>query len=453
MTPAVHAIAQLTALRAIDSMIEGTVIGVFAAVVLRATRRSNAGVRFAVSFSALLAIAILPFLNGLLPGAMPQIASPNASSAAITLSDSWALYFLAVWAAIAGLLLLRLARSVWHLRVLRRSCEPIDVRSLDPLLQGTLHRHAGGRKIDFCISDKVRVPTALGLMKPAVVVPRWVLHELSPAEMNHVLLHELAHLRRRDDWTTLAQQLVRALFFFHPAVWWIETRVALEREMACDDAVLAETASPRAYAECLAHLAEKSFVRRSLALAQAMLGRVHQTSVRVAEILNPQRRDSAPYNWKPAAALIAGFAIVCAVGVERAPRLIAFQDAAMPHPAGQRIAASQFRPAPLATASGYQTSLAPIVLAKLTTNASRHHRKPAIAQTSKPRIGNLVHLAKAKAVPVPMVETMFVVIETQGVTASGDVVAIPRVYHIQMWHLLLLHPAVDPDVKPPQKQT
>lgn len=453
MTPAVHAIAQLTALRAIDSLIEGTVIGVFAAVVLRATRRSNAGVRFAVSFSALLAIAILPFLNGLLPGAMPQIASPSANSAAITVSDSWALYFFAAWAVIAGLLLMRLGRSMWHLRALRRSCEPVDVRSLDPLLQQTLHRHANGRKIDFCISDKVRVPTALGLLEPAVVVPRWVMRELTPTEMNQVLLHELAHLRRRDDWTTLAQQLVRALFFFHPAVWWIETRVALEREMACDDAVLAETSSPRAYAECLAHLAEKSFVRRSLALAQAMLGRVHQTSVRVAEILNPQRPDSARHNWKPAAALIAGFAVVCAVGVERAPHLIAFQDAAIPHPTAHGITPAQFGSVPLATASGYQIAVAPIVPAKLNTDAPRHHRKPAIARISRPRTANLVHLAKAKAVPVPMVETMFVVIETQGVTASGDVVAIPRVYHIQMWHLLLLHPAVDPDVKPPQKQT
>jgi beta-lactamase regulating signal transducer with metallopeptidase domain len=71
-------------------------------------------------------------------------------------------------------------------------------------------------------------------------------------------LHELAHLRRYDDWTNLAQKLVKALFFFHPAVWWIEKQVSLEREMACDDAVLAETASPRAYAECLAHLAEKT---------------------------------------------------------------------------------------------------------------------------------------------------------------------------------------------------
>ena len=96
-------------------------------------------------------------------------------------------------------------------------------------------------------------------MKPVVVVPGWVMQELSADELNQILLHELAHLRRWDDWTNLAQKVVKALFFFHPAVWWIEKRVSLEREMACDDAVIAETASPRAYAECLTHLAERTF--------------------------------------------------------------------------------------------------------------------------------------------------------------------------------------------------
>ena len=110
------------------------------------------------------------------------------------------------------------------------------------------------------------------------MIPDWALIELSSSELNQVVLHELAHLRRWDDWTNLAQQIIRALLFFHPAVWWIGKKAELEREMACDDAVLAETESPRAYAECLAHLAERSFVQRSLALAQAAIGRFHQTA-------------------------------------------------------------------------------------------------------------------------------------------------------------------------------
>src|SRR5258707_5357457 len=99
------------------------------------------------------------------------------------------------------------------------------------------------------------------------IFPDWVLQELSAEELKVVLLHEFAHLRRFDDWTNLLQKLVRTIFFFHPAVWWIERKLSLEREMACDEVVLAETENAQAYAECLVSLAEKSFVRSGLMLA------------------------------------------------------------------------------------------------------------------------------------------------------------------------------------------
>ncbi len=99
------------------------------------------------------------------------------------------------------------------------------------------------RPVKLCVSDRLRVPTAIGFTKPLVVIPSWTMEELSAAELNPILLHELAHLRRRDDWTNLVQKILGALLFFHPAVWWIEKKLALEREMACDDLVLASTTS------------------------------------------------------------------------------------------------------------------------------------------------------------------------------------------------------------------
>ena len=130
-------------------------------------------------------------------------------------------------------------------------------------------------------------------MKPLVVIPSWATRELSPAEFNTVLLHELAHLGRWDDWTNLAQKVLGALLFFHPAIWWIEKKLALEREMACDDLVLAKTASPRAYAECLVSLAEKNLLQRGIALAQAAVG----LSLRRDELLEPVglRADGGPF--------------------------------------------------------------------------------------------------------------------------------------------------------------
>ena len=445
MTPALHAVSEVIALRAVDSLIEGTVVALFAALVLSAARRYHAGARFAISFSALMAIALLPFVT------LSRSSSiPGASPAAITVSDSWALYLVVAWALIAGWSLLRLVRAAWHLHTLRQSCDLVDPRDLDPLLQETLRRHSNYRKFTLRTSDRVRVPTALGLLKPAVVIPRWVMQELSAAELNQILVHELAHLRRWDDWTNLAQQLVRAVFFFHPAVWWMEKRIALEREMACDDAVLIETASPRAYAECLTRLAERSFVRRSVALAQAALGRIRQTSLRIAQILNGHRPASDSRSWKPAASLVAGFALISALGISRAPRLIAFQDPVPTHP--MTIAGNSPVIAAIVKASSTAAPSAPVVQAKLNARVVSSTLKVPVVSASvhsaraKTTGNNMVHMASSKAKSAPAAEAVLVVIESGSNSASGQ-----QVYRIQMWRLTVLHPTVDPDSKSPHK--
>ena len=125
------------------------------------------------------------------------------------------------------------------------------------------------------------------------MLPAWALSELSAADLNSVLVHELAHLRRRDDWTNLLQKMVRAVFFFHPAVWWIESRLSLEREMACDEHVLANSEDPRAYAECLVSLAERGFLHRAVMLAQGAVHRVKECSARVTQILASGRPRTA----------------------------------------------------------------------------------------------------------------------------------------------------------------
>jgi hypothetical protein len=230
-----------------------------------------------------------------------------------------------VWALIAGVALLRVGIGLWQLRKLRRSCSVIDTATLDPAPRATLQAFQPIRRVTLCQSDRLRVPTAIGFLKPVVVIPTWALHELSTAELNSILIHELAHLRRWDDWTNLAQQVLKALLFFHPAVWWIENKLALEREMACDDAVLAETANPRGYAKCLISVAEKSFMRRGLALAQAAVNRVRQTSLRVSQILDVNR-SSATHVWKPALYSVAAFFVACLLSLSHAPELVAFKD-------------------------------------------------------------------------------------------------------------------------------
>ena len=468
-----NAIAELSTLRIVDCLVEGTLITVFAGLVLRTARLRNSSARFAVWFSALLALAALPLL-GASSWLHAGISADSLNRSAITLPGYWALYLFAAWAAIAAIQLAGVGRSLWHLHELHKSCIPVDPAALDPRLRETLARNQSTRSVSLYISDSVHVPTAIGLVKPAVVLPRWVMQELSPDELNQILLHELAHLRRWDDWTNLAQKIVKALFFFHPAVWWIEKRVSLEREMACDDAVLAETASPRAYAECLAHLAEKTLIQRSVALAQAAVGRFRQTSLRVAQILDANRPAITNSNskmnaaWKPAVSLVAGFAIVCVLGTSRAPKLVAFRDVDVRPAASSTIASVS------ATSKQMLSRIAPttlphvvpakavaerqpvrVVQAAVQTPMQNHdrpahrtwqHPAQAVAVPAKlpqQRTANLIHqtsLTDANQAPVAFTETFFVIVEGNDPGFSDR-----PVFQIQLWRLTVFHPAVDAD--------
>jgi len=328
-------LAQLSAERILNSTAEGIVIALLAWLLLRAMGPRNSGTRFAVWFAALLGIAALPlFGNWAATGEL-------AKRSEITLPASWALYIFAAWALVAAVGSLRVGIGFWHLHRLRKSCVPVDVAALDPLLQKTLAEFDSSRTVTLCVSDDLRVPTAIGFTKPLVAVPSWAMHELSTLELNAILLHELAHLRRRDDWTNLIQKIVGALLFFHPAVWWIEKKLALEREMACDDLVLAETqtTSPRAYAECLVSLAEKSILRRGIALAQAAVDRLRNVSLRVAQILDVNR-SRATRVWGPAPVLVGGVSLVCLIALSHAPtRLVSFESGAASLSATNAVAA------------------------------------------------------------------------------------------------------------------
>jgi beta-lactamase regulating signal transducer with metallopeptidase domain len=344
--PELAAIARISAERIVYCLVEGTLVAAFASCLIPVLRGRNAGTRFAVWFSAMVSIALLPLLGGVWgSSAAPAASGALAARSAITLPGSWALYLFGAWAALAALALVRLGAGLLEVRALRKSCVEIDLNCLDPVLRETLRRYQASRPIALCVSDRVHAPTAIGLRHPAVVMPDWLFEELAPTELHQVLVHELAHLGRWDDWTNLAQKIVKALLFFHPAVWWIEQKVSLEREMACDDAVLAETRSPRAYAECLTRLAERSFLRRSMALAQAAVSRVRQTSLRVAKILDVNRPRATTRVWKPAVSLIGVFAIACLASLTRAPKLVAFAPATPRASAGSLIQPAMARTA------------------------------------------------------------------------------------------------------------
>ena len=240
--------AQFSVEHILNVLPEGLLIAFFAWGLLRVLRGQNSGTRFAVWFLALLAIAALPFLGGIssshaIFGAGTASGAWGSMHPAINLPAQWALFVFLIWALGACFATARLASGLWRLGRLRRSCTPIYAADLDPALRKTLEAiSAAGATV--ASSSSARVPAAIGFWKRTIVLPAWTLREMAVEDLNVILLHEFAHLRRGDDWTNLIQKVVRALFFFHPAVWWIESRLSVEREMACDDAVLAETFEP-----------------------------------------------------------------------------------------------------------------------------------------------------------------------------------------------------------------
>ena len=396
----VQTVAQISVERILNALPEGFLIALFAWALLRVLRRQNSGTRFAVWFLALLTVAALPVLGGIGEGRARMVAgmssfmssanSRGSLRAAITIPGRWALAVFLVWALGAGVAMMRLLSGLWRLRQLRRSCTPVIAADLDPAVRKTVEAiGASGSMISsnsilIATSECVRVPAAIGFWKRTIVLPAWTLGELPAQDLNVILLHEFAHLRRWDDWTNLVQKVVRALFFFHPAVWWIEKRISVEREMACDDAVLAETANPRGYATCLVSLLERSLAERRWSMAQAAVHRAREASLRLAQILD-KNRPAATRVWKPALAIVGVFSIFCLALLPLAPQFVRFDRGAL---------ASHSDPVDSAAVS--PSSFAPLLQASvkaaaLGTAGFKTGESSSLGTTGKGAIAKVVH--------------------------------------------------------------
>ncbi len=139
-------------------------------------------------------------------------------------------------------------------------------------------------------SQLVRVPTTVGWLRPVILLPASALTGLTPQQLESVLAHELAHIRRHDYLVNFFQVVVETLLFYHPAVWWVSRQVRVEREHACDDSAVYVCGDPLAYARALARL--ERLRRETPLLAVAADG--GKLSARIRRLLeNPQGSRSA----------------------------------------------------------------------------------------------------------------------------------------------------------------
>lgn len=143
--------------------------------------------------------------------------------------------FLAVWFCGCLFLLVRWARNWWAIRATAHSASPM------PLSMG----------VQVLLSSSLIEPGVFGIFRPVLLLPEKILHQLSAPQLRSILAHEMCHVRRRDNLTAAIHMVVESVVWFHPAVWWIGTRLIEERERACDEAVLELGNEAEVYAQSI----------------------------------------------------------------------------------------------------------------------------------------------------------------------------------------------------------
>jgi beta-lactamase regulating signal transducer with metallopeptidase domain len=319
-----HSISTGPAELLIASIWQGLLLTAVAWAALRLAPGLRASTRFTLWMIVFLLVALLPCFaigRGLF-GADPGFTSPAPQTFSLHLNVAWAFALEVVWAFASLFSLGRLFLSGRQMKALLRNSVPVTFETLDGEIQAVVKR-SGKPSVEIRLSDAVDAPSVIGFFRPAVVVPRSLWNELAPNDMKQIILHEMAHLDRGDDWTNLLQKLLRAVSPLNPALVWAERHLCREREQACDDAVLDTAGNPRAYATCLTRLAENKLLRQVTSLAPGFWQRHSELAGRVENILH-RRRNLGPVFSRGlvAAGLVASLSGVLAL--QRCPGLVSF---------------------------------------------------------------------------------------------------------------------------------
>ncbi|MBV8845310.1 MAG: TIGR03435 family protein [Bryobacterales bacterium] len=305
---------------------QSTVFAAAAGLLTLAFKNSRAAVRYgiwlAASLKFLVPFALLAALGGQIawrkaPEAPPpaltfavdQIGRPF--SAATTLAPGPAparngpRILFAVW--LCGFLAIVLAWTLRWRRIRRavRAATPLELNAPIP---------------GVCSPSRLE-PGIVGIFQPVLLLPEGIGDRLTPAQWAAILAHELCHAARRDNLTSAIHMAVEAIFWFHPLVWWIGTRLVNERERACDEAVLLRGCDRESYAEGILKVC-KFYLESPLTCAAGVTGA--DLKKRMEEIMTRpvMRKLDVGKKLLLAAALTAAAAAPVLIGVMESPRLL-----------------------------------------------------------------------------------------------------------------------------------
>jgi len=279
--------------------------------------RAEARIRYAAACAALAAMPVACALTFAIVWQGSPAASithapllPPAPSSSLGTFAAWSAKSYSLWAWVVPLWLAGVA--MFYLRgiggwVAARRLRTAGVRPLSAEWQerfaalcARLGINHGVSLIESCITE---VPVVIGYLRPVVLLPAGMVTGLTVEQVETLLIHELAHIRRHDYLVNLLQSAVEGLLFYHPAVWWVSHVIRTERENCCDDTVVAVRGDARGYAGALAALESMRAPEAVLAASGGNLVK------RVRRLLRqPEGPQASPVTTLAAIALVAGAA-------------------------------------------------------------------------------------------------------------------------------------------------
>ena len=217
----------------------------------------------------------------------------------------WRTWLLAMWSLGTLFMSIRFVRGLRQVRQLVRSSTPLTDVGLNQLLDHCRQRVGVGSAVRLHESPLVETPLLIGYWRPMILVPSQIQEQLSPPEIESVLIHELHHVKRHDAVVSLFQAVLKAVYFFHPGVWLADRLLRRLREEACDEATVSLLSGQRRnYGSAILKLAEQS-LRPAPPLAIGVVDSGSHITHRMRRILDPKLPTGRTLSWSALALVIA----------------------------------------------------------------------------------------------------------------------------------------------------